>query len=77
MTFFELIADNLDCISEPLRSSIVDWVDSGDKGWVSWAAISPEFINSDSCIVMMNGVEQNYVTGYNRILKKIKLIQKV
>jgi hypothetical protein len=74
ITFFELIADNLDCISEPLRSSIVNWVDSENKGWVSWTDIAPEYIRNDDCLVLLDGEDVSNVTGYNKILKKVSVI---
>jgi hypothetical protein len=73
-TLFELLSDNLEHIQEPLKSKLLDWLESQDKGWVSWSDISPEFIDSNNCIVMMNGIEQMHVTGYNRILQKVKVI---
>ena len=73
---FELLSDGIESIQEPLKSKLLDWVESEDKGWVSWSDVSPEFIDSDNCIVMMNGAEQMHVTGYNRILQKVKLFDK-
>ena len=74
-TFFELIADNMDDIREPLRSKIKDWTESEDKGWVKWGDIAPEFIDNNNCIVMMDGIEQQLVTGYNRVLQKVKFFE--
>ena len=75
-TLFELIADNIDCMREPLKSRFLEWADTEDKGWVSWRDISPEFINDKSCSVIADGVDQLYVTGYNKILRKIKVYNK-
>jgi hypothetical protein len=74
--FFELLSENIECIQEPLKSKILDFVESEDQGWVSWPDISPEFIDSNNCIVMMDGIEQDHVTGYNRILQQVKIIDR-
>lgn len=71
-TLFELFSDNIDCIKEPLRSRFIEWVESENKGWVSWDDISPVFINDKSCSVLADGKDQLYVTDYNKILRKIK-----
>ena len=73
---FELLSDGIECIQEPLKSKLLDWVEAEDKGWVKWSDIAPEFINNQECIVMMNGAEQMQVTGYNRILQKVELFDK-
>ena len=75
-TFFELIGDNIDCIGEPLLSRLKEWADSEDKGWVSWSDIAPEFIDNKSCLVTVNGNEQMYVCGYNKILRKVRVFNK-
>lgn len=75
-TLFELFADNFDCIKEPLRSRFLEWVDAEDKGWVSWSDIAPEFIDSKSCSVIVNGKDHGNVTGYNKILRKVKVFNK-
>jgi hypothetical protein len=75
-TLFELFADNVDCINEPLKSRLKEWVESEGKAWVSWSDIAPEFIDNKSCIVLANGVDQQTVCGYNKILRKIKVFDK-
>ena len=75
-TFFELISDNQACISDPLRTLIQQWLEKTNNAWVKWSDISPEFISSTNCLVLLNGVEQFYVTGYNKILKKVKIYNK-
>tara|TARA_R110000782_G_scaffold55112_2_gene116364 strand:+ start:141 stop:509 length:369 start_codon:yes stop_codon:yes gene_type:complete len=75
-TFFSLIADNADCIHEPLKSKLQEWIDAEEKGWVSWSEISPEYIKSNDCRVMLNGHEQFFVTGYNKILRKVKVLER-
>ena len=75
-TLFELFSDNIDCISEPLKSRLKEWVESEGKAWVSWSDISPEFINNQSCVVLADGVDQQNVCGYNKILRKIKVFNK-
>ncbi len=75
-TFFELLADNMDCVSEPLNSRIKEWLEEGDKCWVSWSDIAPEFIDNKSCVVLLNGEEMQTVTGYNKILRKVKVFHK-
>ena len=73
-TLFELLSDNIEHIQETLKSKLLDWAESEYAGWVGWADISPEFIDSNNCIVMMNGIEQMHVTAYNRILQKVQVI---
>ncbi len=75
-TLFELLGDNIDCIQEPLKSRLEEWVNADDKGWVKWSDISPEFIEDKSCYVFMDGTEQLFVTGYNKILRKVKIYNK-
>ena len=72
-TLFELFADNIDCMKEPLKSRFLEWIDTKDKGWVSWSDISPEFIGNMSCVVLVDDVEHLFVTGYNKILRKVKI----
>jgi hypothetical protein len=76
-TLFELLGDNTDCIKEPLNSRLKEWVDGNNKGWVKWRDISPEFIDDKSCSVIADGVDQLYVTGYNKILRKIKVHNRI
>lgn len=71
-TMFELIADNFDCIKEPLKSKFIDWVDSEDKCWVSWSDIQ-QYIDNKNCSVLVDGKEHQTVCGYNRILRKVKV----
>lgn len=75
-TLFELFADNFDCIKEPLRSRFLEWVDAKDKGWVSWSDIAPKFIDNKSCSVLVNGEDATNVCGYNKILRKVQVINK-
>jgi len=72
-TLFELLGDNQECIKEPLRSRFIEWMEAKDKGWVSWSDIEPEFVGNMSCVVLVDGVEQLFVTGYNKILRKVKI----
>jgi len=76
-TLFELLADNQDCIEDPLKSKLQEFIDSEDKGWVSWSDIAPEFISNESCLVMLNGEDVSNVTGYNKILRKVKVVSVV
>ena len=71
-----LLADNVDCMSEPLKSKFKVWCETEDKGWISWSDISPEFINSGSCSVMLNGSDASTVCGYNKALRKVKVFIK-
>jgi hypothetical protein len=75
-TLFELFSDNVDCINEPLKSRLKEWVESEGKAWVSWSDIAHEFIDSNSCVVLVDGVDQQNVCGYNKILRKIKVLNK-
>jgi len=75
-TLFELFADNIDCIHEPLKSRFIEWVNDEDKGWVSWSDIAPEFIDNKSCSVIVNGEDHVNVTEYNKILRKVKVFNK-
>lgn len=75
-TMFELISDNFDCIKDPLRSRFLEWVESKDKAWVSWSDIAPEFINNKNCSVLVDGKDHVNVTGYNKILRKVKVLNK-
>ena len=72
-TLFELFADNIDCMQEPLKSKFLEWVNSEDKGWTTWSDISPEFIGNMSCVVLVDDVVHLFVTGYNKILRKVKI----
>jgi hypothetical protein len=73
--FFELLADNADCVVEPLKSRVIEWVNEKNKGWVSWGSICPLYIDEKSCTVMLNGVEQSTVTRYNKLLRKVELVR--
>jgi hypothetical protein len=75
-TLFELFADNVDCINEPLKSRLKEWVESEGKAWVSWSDIAPEFIDNNSCSVLVEGKDALHVCGYNKILRKIKVFDK-
>jgi hypothetical protein len=73
-TLFELLSENINCISEPLKSKIYQWVECENKGWVIWSDICPNFINKESCVVMLNGKSVKNVTGYNQILRKVTVM---
>jgi len=75
-TLFELFADNMDCIHEPLKSRLIDWVNDEDKGWVSWSDIAPEFIDNKSCSVLIDGKDALTLCGYNKILRKVKVFNR-
>ncbi|MFT7372083.1 MAG: hypothetical protein ACI9T9_000764 [Oleiphilaceae bacterium] len=73
-TLFELIADNFEGVPEPLKSKLFEWVESENKGWILWGDICPRFISMESAIVMLNGKSVGNVTGYNKILKKVTVM---
>ena len=75
-TLLELLGDNIHCMQEPLISRFKEWVNDEDKGWVSWSDIAPEFIDNNNCYVFMDGTEQMQVTGYNKVLRKVKIYNK-
>jgi hypothetical protein len=75
-TLLDLLVDNSDCITPSLMSAITGWANGGGVGWVSWRDIAPEFIDNNSCVVMLNGEEQQHVCGYNSVLKKVKVYNK-
>tara|TARA_R110000868_G_scaffold162439_1_gene393704 strand:- start:39169 stop:39528 length:360 start_codon:yes stop_codon:yes gene_type:complete len=75
-TLFELFSDNIDCIKEPLRSRFIEWIEAEDKGWVSWSDIAPEFIDNESCSVLVDGKDALTVCEYNKILRKVKVFHK-
>ena len=75
-TLLELLAENIDCIKEPLKSRFEEWIDSENKGWVSWSDIAPEFIDNKSCSVLINGEDSLTVCGYNKILRKVKVFNR-
>ena len=73
-TLFELFSDNVDCINEPLKSRLKEWVESEGKAWVSWSDIAPEFIDNNSCLVLVDGKDALNVCAYNKILRKVKIL---
>ena len=72
---FELIGDNTEYIREPLLSKIQEWIDSENAGWVKWGDLR-EFVDNSNCTVLLNGEEQLFVTGYNKVLRKVELLNK-
>lgn len=71
-SLLELIGDNLECISDPLKSRLLESIENDEMGWVIWSDLY-EHIDSDNCTVMMDGEEQFYVTKYNKMLRKVSV----
>lgn len=71
----ELLSDNIDCINEPLITRLKELSEDNEFGWVDWSDLRGH-IDDKSCEVFLNGVEQFYVTGYNKMLRKVGIYNK-
>jgi hypothetical protein len=68
----ELLSDNIDCINEPLTTRLKELSENNEFGWVCWGDLR-DHIDDKNCEVFLNGVEQFYVTGYNKLLRKVNV----